>query len=284
MTRHVLQTSPTTVIFTSENGETLWVAERVSIESVDTPGDNSPPYVLTLEGRSDSKIWPVSDVNVISENEWLGVLYSDDLDDPGTGTFYVRGTTPRDAEWAINLDGYPSIPLPINVIRSSISSGGSTMAVTPELYAVLDDDSFVGTILLSAESGLYVRYSNQWHEVSDPNLIEDKTIQMVSESAVGVFDEAEQGGSVLPISEYLVSGSRAPNSIDETPEDSDEDEDAENSAITASTAVTLLPPKLSSAEDVPAAIAAAVENTVLQWWVERRLSALEIEADLPWKR
>jgi hypothetical protein len=41
-------------------------------------------------------------------------------------------------------------------------------------------------------------------------------------------------------------------------------------------------PLLATAEDLPAAIAAAQIDPELQWWVERRAKALGLEADLPW--
>lgn len=53
--------------------------------------------------------------------------------------------------------------------------------------------------------------------------------------------------------------------------------DGQDTAITASADF-----KLTSPEDVPTAIAAAIDNPDLRWWVERRIESLGLDVEVPW--
>ena len=281
----VFPLSPATVIFGDPDQGELWSVDRV-IAAQGGSGDNSPPMTLLLQGMNSERSWPIESVDQISYEEWSGVGYTDDGSTPWT--FQVRGTTPRDAESSITLQGFGlPIPLPVELIGALVSDEQNA---APELFALTEDDGFVGTLLLSAPTGLYVRYSNQWITLADTDLLDGLTVYEVGPSAVDLFDVSEQQGSVLTISAYTVAGGEDTGEKVEQPGDipgGEQTTDPMVDATDGSVPVTagVLPrgvPSLSSADDVEGAIAAAADNPDLQWWVERRLTMLGIEAELPW--
>lgn len=275
-------TYPATIIQHVPRGDEFWIGE-IRMEKIDAP--NSPPWVMISKALYEERSWPVEIFDEITPGEWEGLIWNE------TGenhvSFRVRATLPRDAEVAMSMQGSGlQIPLPVELLAYIHRTDGSFPM--PELYACTDDDGFVATMLLSAPTGLYVRYAQMWHPVTDGDVIDGMTVHNVAATALDLFDEREREGQLPNVTSMLAEhgdvtgemveipgGTPDPASTDEAPVTTEQ-------VVTASGAV-LTVPALRRPEDVAQAIAAAAENPDIQWWVERRLVALGIEADLPWR-
>jgi hypothetical protein len=268
--------SPTTVILQPRIGDQFWIGE---VEMIKEGGINAPPWVLVVKALGEERSWPVEIFDEISPGQWEGLLWNEEGEHHVP--FRVRQTLPRDAEVAMSMQGSGlQIPMPIELIDHIHSSSGDfTM---PQLFALTDDDGFVATMLLSAPTGLYVRYSSMWHPVTDNTVIENLNVHEVAATALDLFDEREREGQ-LPAVTSMLTGKNPGEMVEITgaPLEPGEATVETERVVTASGSV-LTVPALRRPEDAAEAIAAAADNPDLQWWVERRLAALGLEVDVPW--
>lgn len=256
-----------TVVINTDRDDQVWIG-HVEWEDGHTVGINAPA-LLTITGMADQKAFAISPPET-SVGSWRGTLIGSDY------PFVVRSTMESDTVNAIPFSGMPSVPMPLAVIKDIIDSEG--IFTVPTLYALSEDDGFVATMLLNSDAGLYVRASNAWHLLTNDDVVDGLNFVEVIDSSLDMFDQFDRAGQLVhvsamqPVAEEFVP-IREGNPAEEAPE----------SPITAAVEELLRDvPVITSAEDLPAAISAAADNPEIQWWVERRIKALGIEADLPW--
>lgn len=268
--------SPATVVLERPLGGRILFAGDVYHDT--TPGAEA----LIVSSMGEERVWLTASLEALSTGEWVGTLASDGDSEPPT-SFLVRATLPRDAEALVPLEPFPSIPMPVDLIGYILNNPGATM---PELYALADDDGFVVTLMLSAPTGLYLRYASMWHELTTASegVVDGLSVYEVAPAAVELFDERDRQGQLAPVTAMVSAEGGDINAlveisgpVDSTPSGA---ATADEPAVTAAGVRSI--PLFRTADDAPDAIAAAVGNPDLRWWVERRLQVLGIEADLPW--
>lgn len=285
--------NPSTLV--PDLGRFFWIGE-IWFEEVNA-GAESPPWVVIISARGEQRSFPVASWEQLSPEIVKGEFWSlEPSSDPDT--FTIRPTAPRDAESSISLlDTGLNYPLPVDVISYLLGPEGSKM---PQLYALSDDDGFVVTLMLSSAPGIYLRYASIWQEMTNPDAIDGLNVNEVSGNAVDLFDEKDAQGvlvhvSDMPTPDGVPAPSLTPDTVPTTttptvtePDENEVQEPANaepepkaDEPVVSSGAVDGLP-TLASEDDIPAAIAAAIKNPEIQWWVERRLKMLGTEVDLPW--
>jgi hypothetical protein len=121
---------------------------------------------------------------------------------------------------------------------------------------------------------MYVRYSGAWHPIVDEDVVDGLNAAETAETSVDMFDQFDRAGQLVHITAMPTKDPLGPGVsmiADETPV-----------SVTAAAPLTLEVPDLDTDDDLPGAIQAAVENPDLRWWVERRMKALGLTAELPW--
>lgn len=169
------------------------------------------------------------------------------------------------------------------------------------IMAMADDNGTVVTLLKrDPEQGAVYRHDGAWHPVVDPTVFDGLTFVGVTASSEAVYDKYEADDKLVTVGHYYPSaeGPYWPDPVKvydepETAEESaanrdDDDEDvlddsdlAESVASDDETAVTASV-VVDSAEDLDIAIAAAIVNPEIRWYVERRVASLGLEVALPW--
>jgi len=161
------------------------------------------------------------------------------------------------------------IPLPVEIIGALMSKTISE----PTISAAVDDDGDVHTMILQTATGLYARYSRQWILLSDISPIESLDIVDVPPTDLEHYDMADDVGKVISIRDLAPLDPPAPSAISQpTPEPL--------AAAGTSAMITI-----TSAADLPDAVAYAVNHEPSRWYVERRWKALggpETGVSLPW--
>lgn len=170
----------------------------------------------------------------------------------------------------------------------------TTYTIPDGTMAMTNDDGIVITLLQrDQEHGAVLRHDGDWIPMTDPETIDGLNFVGVEEDAVALYDSNEAAGSLVPIKNFTASidGPFWPEIVidnesvldEETGEYSapGETEEAESAVDEEALAASI---RLDSADDLVEAIAAAADNPDLQWYVERRIAALGLEADLPWRK
>jgi hypothetical protein len=150
------------------------------------------------------------------------------------------------------------------------------------VMALVDENGVVITLFQSDESGDFqIRLDGEWTPLADPRTIDGLTFVGVEEDALDLYDEHQKNGNLVPVRFYNPSleGPYWSETIvtDDTEEGEEEVETTEEDEEALTAAITLNSPR-----DLDDAIAAALLNKDLRWYVERRIAALGLEADLPW--
>lgn len=149
------------------------------------------------------------------------------------------------------------------------------------VMAMTDDDGVVITLYQNdPEHGGVIRHSGAWVPLTDPTTLAELAFVGVQASAVDLYDEHEAMEHLVPIKFYTPTA-EGPYWTEAIPLNDDELVDDEEEATAEPLAASLT---INSADDLTAAIAAAVEDPDMRWYVERRVAALGLEADLPWLR
>lgn len=152
------------------------------------------------------------------------------------------------------------------------------------VMAMTDDDGVVITLYQNdPEHGGVIRHNGEWIPLVDPSTLSGLAFVGVQDSAIDLYDEHEADQNLVPIKFYAPTAEgpywteAVSLSDDELVEDEeDEGDEIEEEPIAASIVINL-------SDDLPAAIAAAIDDESIRWYVERRIAALGLEAvDLPW--
>jgi hypothetical protein len=151
--------------------------------------------------------------------------------------------------------------------------------------AMTSDAGLVVTLLQKGEDGPVYRHGNEWEPVVNPSVFDGLTLVGVDEDSVATYDQYETNGMLAPISEYTPSAD-GPFWPDLVVTDDDVVLDEETGIYESTDAVpadvVTASVMLDGPEDLTAAIDAAIRDPDLRWYVERRVSALGLEASLPW--
>lgn len=245
-------------------GKTTWIG-YIHWEDGPATGAESPA-VLVCRAMIDEKYFPITVPETPTDFLWQGTIYDSGV--PGI-PYVVRPTTESDAIGSVPFTGFPAIPYPIPVMEYILSPEGFHV---PNLYALSEDDGFVATMLLNSDAGLYVRASNAWHLLTDDDVVDGLNVTEVIDASLDMFDQFDRAGQLVHVTAMTPIGTEfvpLREAVD-TPEP------------VLAALPTLDVPRLTGADDLPEAIQAAADNPELQWWVERRIKALGIEAELPW--
>lgn len=181
----------------------------------------------------------------------------------------IRPTVDADAEAADNHPFFPKHPLPVEII-GAIMNGiiGPT-----HVYAAVDDDGDVHTLLLFTDIASYARYSRAWQRVTSPEPLSGLRMMEIDEMDVEMYDQADENGRMLTASSFTPLdqiGAPAPPVI----------APPRSATVTAS---GLRIPIIASADDIPAAVEYANEQPEARWFVERRARALGWTTPMPWE-
>jgi len=146
------------------------------------------------------------------------------------------------------------------------------------IMAMTNDDGIVITLLKrSPDVGAVFRHNSEWKPVLDPRVFEGLAFVGVADGSEDFYDEYEAKKLLAPIGDYVpsIEGPFWPYLTVEKNGTPAGDFVSEKN-ITASVL-------LDSAGDLVSAVSAAADNPDLRWYVERRIAALGLEADLPWQ-
>lgn len=274
--------SPVAVEFPND----LLLTSEVRIE-LSNGGSGSAPYILISDGFDESRSWPISSYEEVTYGEWDAVMWLDPPLPPELGgnlpVLRIRAARPRDAEGAATFARFIRVPMPVEVIRFLTSAPEGSYQM-PQLYALTDDDGFVVTMLFSAPTGLYVRYASVWRTLPSDDVIDGLNVYEVAPEALTQYDEADRMGQMVNVTS-MTSASEELSDADVEMLSGGPSDEVSKPSVTASAAPKKLDiPVLRNADDAAAAIAAAAADPEIQWWVERRLASLGIDAALPWQQ
>lgn len=154
------------------------------------------------------------------------------------------------------------------------------------IMAMTEDNGTVVTLLKrDPEMGMVYRHDGKWNPVVNPTVFNDLSFVGVTDSAEAIYDKYEKDDKLVTLAHYIPT--------DEGPKWSDnpvvlyyEPEHEQDGITLAEDPETSLTASalIHGPDDIEAAIAAAALNPDLRWYVERRVVALGIEANLPWQR
>lgn len=258
-------------------------------------GTDSPAIVIEL---NDDETEIVSVVNSNSENDAETASVIEGYQNAGfsatdivarlAGSYgYVERARTDGGVVSAAVDAEDEVPVEGESTAPPLEIDG-TMAMT-------SDAGLVVTLLQKNESGPMYRHGKEWVSVVDPSVFDGLTYVGVDENSIETYDSYENDGMLAPISEYIPSpggpfwpdlivndddlvldeetGVYEPESGITEANEVPEDEESVTASVT-----------LNSEEDLTAAIAAAVEDPDLRWYVQRRVEALGLKAALPWLR
>jgi hypothetical protein len=198
--------------------------------------------------------------------------------------------------------------------RVSLTSATNPLGLPGDLWGAVgeaEDGALVSALVASSPSGelsIMLPGEEGWQPLIDLGIIEGDTMVGLLPDAVELFQKYDRDNTLGVIASYPLSEDgpfpsmdqlsvpmpteimplrendpRRASKAEEEPEVETEPEEEEldveendDTSVTAS--VTL-----DSVDDLTAAIAAAVEDPELRWYVERRVQALGLEASLPWR-
>lgn len=254
---------------------------------ISTDVDNPPLHTTVVLSDDDSEIVSINCVNPERQEEAEEVLggYMDAgfLALDAVARYAGSYGTVKEA----NPDG--SLVAAVEDVEDTPTAAvdASPSAVPDGIMAMTGDDGIVETLFRTDdEFGAIIRHGGEWVPMTDPTIIESLAFVGVTDDAIDVYDRHEAAGKLAPIKQYPPSpeGPYWPDPViyeegeleDVEADDVEEVEPQEDEEPIAASVT------LDTADDLVAAIAAAVENPELQWYVERRVAALGLAASLPW--
>jgi len=188
-------------------------------------------------------------------------------------------------EWDVVGAHISSYPWPVPVISALVNTdyhGGGVGNV--HLEALADDSGNVMTIMQVSDAGLYLRYSGQWVELQDPDVIENWGAVEVADNALTLYDAFDQSGQTVSLFTMPVK-----DVLDLAPYRGEAVATVEMTGVAGSIEpepkpVPVLPmPVINSRRDVPGAVETALQDSSHRWYVERRIKALGLDYNLPWE-
>lgn len=248
--------SPVTVIYRSEQKVGIFKTLDLLQET------GGPPWTMHVTANQEERYFPLNSIEQPASNYWTGLSY------PGNVGVIIRPTVETDVVNSITAQA--TMPLPLEVIESLLEP----VHVPPTLYAVSEDDGFVATMVLSSDVGMYMRYSGEWHKLN-PDVIDGLNVTEVHGGALDMFDQFDRAGQ-------MVNVAAMPRSGDDPPANTGLHESEPTPGVGITAGLSMAVPRVASPDDVPDAIAAAVEDPELRWYVERRIQAMGLDVEVPW--
>lgn len=251
------QGTPVTVIFRNERQHAIFS----KVECVAGDPGNSPWALECYYGSTgEYRKFAVTEVDQTSPNYWIAKSA------PGEVHITVRLTDESDVLNSITVQA--SIPLPPDVI-SALMEPNFNM---PTLYAMSEDDGFVATMMLSSDTGMYMRYSGEWHTLN-PDAIDGLNVTEVEGAALDMFDQFDRAGQLVNISAMPRATNEFPPNVGLG---------TTTGPVAASSAVLMDVPEIITEDDARDAIEAAKDIPELQWFVARRIKVLGLNVEVPW--
>lgn len=181
-----------------------------------------------------------------------------------------------------------------------------TTPIPDGLMAMTSDFGHVVTLLKrDDEHGAVLRLDGEWQPLLDPRVLDSLSFVGVADSAVDTYDRFLAEDRIVTLGHYVPSpdgpfwphpivdftdveidegdegalreGEHVEGDEEATEEPSGVEDEQVDVPVTASVIVNGL-------DDLPLAIAAALRDENLRWYVERRIEALGLEAVLPWSK
>lgn len=256
-----------------------------------TNGEDSDPAVVVTLNDDDTEIVSVVSHDTESPDEAESTLREYMEDGLSAITAIARYAGSYGMVKIAGEEASEDLTAAVTDDDTPASESSTQVTIGDGIMAMVEDDSTVVTLLKrDPEHGAVYRHNNEWNPLVDPTTLDGLSFVGVTDSAEAVYDKYIKQDKLVTLGHYVPSADGPfwphPVTLYEEPEtegelvldESDEDVDVESDdgAITAS--VTL-----NSVEDLDAAIAAAIADPDLQWYVERRVASLGLEeVDLPW--
>ncbi len=176
--------------------------------------------------------------------------------------------------------GISSIPWPKVAIEDYLSGDGEDEM---SLVALVDDNGDVASLMLISPSSMHLRYSAQWVLLTDLEIIENYDVVAVADTALDLYDPADQAGESVKILDMPVEAEDDFRVAVSYSGDPGAERMAPIGAAAALTASGAGVPVISSASDLPSAVEFATEHPEFQWYVERRSRAFGLSYEFPWE-
>lgn len=172
-------------------------------------------------------------------------------------------------------------PMPVPVIVGLLN--GDSMP--DQLAALVDDDGDVITLMLSSDSGLYLRFDGAWRYLPpdvEPNPIDGLTVVDVKGTAVDAFDSVDTRGGTVSVAKLPLADGETYDGVVRIDASAVEDDDPVLSAATIMSRPRTQYPIVASTEDIPSAVEIAMTDPSVRWYVEKRIRALGVDVEIPW--
>ena len=134
-------------------------------------GFNDVAWIIRGIANGEDRQIPVDSIDQVATNYWIANAHEGDVQ------LLIRPTVETDVLNSITVQA--SYPLPVDVIQGLLEP----VHMPPKLYAVSEDDGFVATMMLSSDTGMYMRYSSEWHTLV-PDVVDELNVTEVEGSAL----------------------------------------------------------------------------------------------------
>lgn len=269
-----LQANPSTTIIDQVDESSGEVTQMVWIGRAPEYGpdpDNPGSLCITIPIRSEFKIIDLSSIELEQADYFVAITAANSF------KLTSRPTMERDVIGSNSISS--RIPLPIAVIEDLVAETPTTNAIS--LEALTDDDGFVATLMLVAGELIYLRYSNAWIPLTDPDVIDGLDVFSVDEAALDMYDQYDRVGRSIHVASLPVTNA------------GDMMRGEEKVAVVAATrelkneveeiVAEQVLPVLASGRELIAFIPMAEANPSIRWYVEKRAKALGVDSsELPW--
>lgn len=190
--------------------------------------------------------------------------------------------------------------------RVSLVSDANPLGLPGDLWAAVSDPSegaLVSALVRTTNEGeLEVKWPDgyDWQDLADPSVISDYDLVGVTADAVELFKNYDRDNTLGVIGSYPLSDTgpfptqahlEIPMSREIMEPRGPDDEYWANSGEVHGEPVERSDDSMMDSavviedeDDLEAAITAAIDDPDIRWYVERRVQALELEADLPWQK
>ena len=185
--------------------------------------------------------------------------------------YVIREVRPSDSQIAQNHPYFGTLPLPVEIIGAIMNNTIGPVS----LYAAVDGDGDVHTMILWTDNGLYARYARAWVRIADASSVASLTLLEVDEVNLDAYDAADETGRVLTRG-ALVEPESAPVGTSAPPI-------IETAGTTMLASAPIVAPIIASLEDLPTAIEYATDNEGARWYTSKRAKALGHTEALPWE-
>lgn len=291
--------SPVTVEIVDSTGDesSVWIGHSVSYGPMD---GLSSPFTAAIDIRLDQKLIGIGEI-VTDTPDLVEAVTS-----PNGYRMTVREMRPTDVIGSRSIDS--QIPLPPIVAATMLSqeAGGGQVDVDPTLEALVDENGYVSTMMLSSSAGLFARYDRTWIEIKDLDSLDGLSAYSAKPEALDLYDQYDVVGQSIhvgslpledgeeialappPPAEEADSASTTNGEIEEALV-AEDDEGASSDQASVETEGATLPfaasaqlPRIADLKSLLASIEAADSDHSIRWYVEKRARALGYEDALPW--